>query len=168
MVTGGSLDVLGFVVEFVVVLVGSGGDDGGDEGGERDGEDEAGTADEVADDLGGDLVAGEQVVDGAAGDTEQQQEWEGGAGVREYQGVDGAGDVVPADAHASGEQPVPGCVGVGFGQFPDGGGLGDGDVVEHAEGTDDEPAQDEPGDRDVDAGGLQLVVDLVRSAGQLH
>jgi len=43
-----------------------------------------------------------------------------------------------------------------------------GDVVEHPEGADDQPAQDQAADRDLHPRGRRLAVDLVRLSGQVR
>jgi hypothetical protein len=79
--------------------------------------------------------------------------------------------VVATDAHAGGVQPAGRPPGLGLPQLPHGGDLGDGDVVEHAEGADHQAGEQEAGEVEVAAEGLEeadLLVDQTGEVGEVH
>ena len=78
---------------------------------------------------------------------------------------DGAGDVVAAHPHGAEEGGF--AAGAGLGQLEHRRGLRDGDVVEHAQRADDEPGQQQPGDRYVAEIGGHFVVLVLRQPGQV-
>ena len=70
--------------------------------------------------------------------------------------------MVAADFHGTREQPPGGGVGFYFGEFVDGGCLGNRDVVKHAERADNEATEHQPGHGDI--GQVELDEDVVFTA----
>lgn len=136
---------------------------GGHEGGgDGDGGDEPDAADQRPHDLFGDEFAAEHVAEPLAGKGEQDEQRQRRSGVGQYQRVDGRCDVIAADAQRHLIQ-LPNSVGpVGYGQLPHSRRLGDRDVVEDAERSDDHPAQEEPPQVDVAGQGPEVLA-LLRS-----
>ena len=106
-------------------------------------DDEADAANQRRHDLDRDDFA---VGDGAqalSGQREQQEERQCCTGVRQREGVDGGRDVIATDAQSRSVEVTAIQLGVGDPELADGGRLGDGDVVERTERTEDHAGEDE-------------------------
>ena len=110
-------------------------------GGDRHRGDQPDAADQRAHDLGGHVLRGTHVAERPAGQREQQQQRQRRAGVGQHQRVHRRGHVVAPDPHGRREQRGRPQPRVGPAQLPDRAGLGDGDVVQHAQRADDHPGQ---------------------------
>ena len=125
-------------------------------------------ADRGAGDLDGHALAGQHVTERPVGNAEQQQQRQRAARIGQHQRVHGAGDVVAAHPHGTEEDRPPRGAVAQLGQLEHRRRLGDGDVVEHAERADDEPGQQQAGDRHVAQVGGDLVVLVLGQAGEMR